>query len=78
MRCCAGVGGRAGVGAGQARQLPFDMLDMNEGLYVDPLRDFMTGVHLFTLMSAFWPHKDTHIHIYIYSLLFSLTVACSR
>lgn len=66
MRCCAGVGGRAGVGAGQARQLPFDMLDMNEGLYVNPLWGFMTGVHLFTLMSAFWLHKD----------IFLLSVAC--
>lgn len=37
MRCCAGVGGRAGTGAGQPQQLPFDMLDMNEGLYVNPL-----------------------------------------
>lgn len=67
MRCGAEVGGRAE--AGQARQLPFDMLDMNEGLYVNPLGGFMTGVHLFTLMSAFWPHKD------IFSFL-SLSVAC--
>lgn len=66
MRCCEGVGG--GAGAGQARQLPFDMLDMNEGLYVNPLRGFMTGVHLFTSMSAFWLHKD----------IFLLSVACSQ
>lgn len=68
MRCCAGVGGRAR--AGQARQLPFDTLDMNEGLYVNPLQGFMTGVHLFTLMSAFWTHKD------IFSLCCMLTVTC--
>lgn len=72
MRCCAGVGGRAEFEAGQARQLPFDMLDMNEGLYVNPLRGVMTGVHLFTLMSAFWSHKD----IFVFFLSFSLSVAC--